>query len=419
MLSFSYTSDFVPVFPEARAGRRLTARAQVGVARWWRHRTPGHPVMICVHGYAGGHFWLESLAFDVRRFYRAGVDVVLYVLPYHGTRAPGGPRRSGEPFFDIDLVRTNEAFAQAIYELRALLRHVRAAGAGPVGAFGMSLGGYTTALLASVEPELAFAVPMIPLTALPEMMWAEGEATRGSHAPVEHGWSLAALQDSSRCTRRSPAPARAARAPSHHRARSAIASARRARRRALAALGTSRASTGIRADTSRSSARHRAARGARAPARRRDLPPAERRTSRTRVDDARKRRCQLRTVPSAFRYASRPTSARKRNTWWPGVRKSRCVERELRHLAGALHHVVRARIERLVALERLADDVHHPTSGAGSAPAATKPSATPAAPIRGRRARAGRARAPGRPRGSPARRPGRCRSRGCRGGDDA
>jgi len=43
------------------------------------------------------------------------------------------------------------------------MRHLRAAGTGPVGAFGMSLGGYTVALLASVEPQLAFAVPMIPI----------------------------------------------------------------------------------------------------------------------------------------------------------------------------------------------------------------------------------------------------------------
>ena len=151
--------------------------------------------MLCVHGYAGGHLWLETLAFDARRFYRAGVDVVLYVLPYHGRRMPPGAHRSGGPFFDVDLVRTNEAFAQTIYELRALLRWLRASGTGPVGAFGMSLGGYTTALLASVEPELAFAVPMIPLTSLPDMMWSEGAGDPRLARAVEHGWSLATLHD--------------------------------------------------------------------------------------------------------------------------------------------------------------------------------------------------------------------------------
>ncbi len=193
LLDLAYATDFAPVFPEAN--RAETAADHAGAARWWRHRRPGHPAMLCIHGFAGGNFLLERLAFEARRFYRSGVDVLLYVLPYHGTRTPSGALHSGAPFFGIDLVRTNEAFAQAVYELRALLRYLRAAGTGPVGAFGMSLGGYTTALLASVEPELAFAVPMIPLVSLPEMMWAEGAGDPRLARAVEHGWSLPALRD--------------------------------------------------------------------------------------------------------------------------------------------------------------------------------------------------------------------------------
>jgi hypothetical protein len=195
LLDVRFTTGFAPVCPEARAGAVPTVDPTAAVARWWRHREPGHPAMVCIHGYAGGHLWLETLAFDARRFYRAGVDVVLYVLPYHGRRTPRGAKRSGEPFFDVDLVRTNEAFAQAIYELRALLRWLRSEGTGPVGAFGMSLGGYTTALLASVEPELAFAVPMIPLTSLADMMWSQGDGDPRLARAIEHGWSLPALRD--------------------------------------------------------------------------------------------------------------------------------------------------------------------------------------------------------------------------------
>jgi hypothetical protein len=192
LLELRYRTDFVPVFPPARDEAPVDTR---GIVRWFRHLRPGHPAMLCVHGYAGGHLWLERLAFDADRFYRAGVDVVLYVLPAHGPRAPGGARRSGAAFFDLDLVRTNEAFAQTIYELRALLHHLRGAGTGPVGAFGMSLGGYTTALLAAVEPALAFAVPMIPLASLADMMWTQGAGDPRLARAVEHGWSLPALRD--------------------------------------------------------------------------------------------------------------------------------------------------------------------------------------------------------------------------------
>jgi hypothetical protein len=184
VLKLTYETDFRPVFPEAGLPPPLP-----GTARWWRHDAPGHPVVLCVHGYAGGHPLLETLAFDAPRFYRAGMDVVLYVLPYHGTRMVPDARRSGDGFFGGDLVRTNEAFAQAIYELRALMRHVVAAGAGPVGAFGMSLGGYVTSLLATVEPDLAFAAPMIPLVSLADMIWAVGAGDPLLRRAAAHGWS--------------------------------------------------------------------------------------------------------------------------------------------------------------------------------------------------------------------------------------
>src|SRR5207249_3539793 len=99
LLEVTYETDFVPVFPEERSNPHLN---RAGVARWWRHRGPGHPAMLCIHGYGGGHLWLERLAFDAGRFYRAGLDVILYVLPYHGLRSPHGVRQSGAPFFDID-----------------------------------------------------------------------------------------------------------------------------------------------------------------------------------------------------------------------------------------------------------------------------------------------------------------------------
>ena len=190
VLRLAYDTDFRPAFPDADL-----PPVRRGVARWWRHDAPDRPVLLCIHGYAGGHPLVETLAFDVPRFYRAGMDVVLYVLPYHGARAIPGARRSGDGFFGGDLVRTNEAFAQAVYELRALVRLLAAAGRGPVGAFGMSLGGYVTALLASVEPALAFAAPMIPLVSLADMMWAVGEGDPLLRRAAEHGWSRDALAE--------------------------------------------------------------------------------------------------------------------------------------------------------------------------------------------------------------------------------
>ncbi len=55
---------------------------------------------------------------------RHGYDVAAFVLPYHGARAPGP---SGALFPSPNPLRTNEAFGQAIFDLRALALGFRAA----------------------------------------------------------------------------------------------------------------------------------------------------------------------------------------------------------------------------------------------------------------------------------------------------
>jgi hypothetical protein len=72
-------------------------------------------------------------------------------------------------------VRTNEGFGQAIFDLRALAAWLRGRGSSCVGVMGMSLGGYTTALWASIDAELAFAVAMIPAVSIAALMWRWGE----------------------------------------------------------------------------------------------------------------------------------------------------------------------------------------------------------------------------------------------------
>ena len=163
-----FGSSFLPVYAGARPDFARFPENQTVHARWWRHDRRGWPTVLCLHGFASGHPLVDALAFQARRLYRAGLDVLLYTLPFHGSRRPRGARKSGEGFFGPNMARTNEAFAQAIFDARALMRWVARSGSGPVGAFGMSLGAYVTALLATLEPRLAFAVAMIPVASLTE-----------------------------------------------------------------------------------------------------------------------------------------------------------------------------------------------------------------------------------------------------------
>jgi dienelactone hydrolase len=133
-------------------------------ARLFLHRRPASTAVVLVHGYLGGSYAVEEHLWAAQRLHDRGLDVALAALPFHGVRALR--RGSSPPFPASDPRITNEGVRQAIHDLRGLLRYLHARGTRAVGAMGMSLGGYTTALLATLEPELAFAVPMVPLADL-------------------------------------------------------------------------------------------------------------------------------------------------------------------------------------------------------------------------------------------------------------
>jgi dienelactone hydrolase len=164
-----------------------TVESHQGAARLFLHREPPRAAAMLIHGYLGGRYLVEEQVWPVRALYQRGVDVALFTLPFHGVRKAAGAR--GAPGFpSADPRVTNEGVRQAIFDLRGLMRFFHARGTPRVGAMGMSLGGYTTALLATLEPALAFAVPVVPLADLTE--FARGhvpdpaplETVRASHA---------------------------------------------------------------------------------------------------------------------------------------------------------------------------------------------------------------------------------------------
>jgi pimeloyl-ACP methyl ester carboxylesterase len=153
-------------------------------ARLFRGGAGPRPVVLCLHGWAGGPYWIEERAFVVPYLVRLGVDVALLQLPFHGLRAPRELRRTSAQFFRVNVVRVNEAIGQAVHDARALIAHLRAQGATSIGVIGMSLGAYVTALLAALHDELAFAVAMIPMVDMAALQWhhSDGEPRRRAEA---------------------------------------------------------------------------------------------------------------------------------------------------------------------------------------------------------------------------------------------
>ena len=176
----AYPSEYQPFLPAARdlhlrATENLTAHA-----RWWTSGA-GRPTIVLLHGWGGGNHWMTARAFVVPYWLRHGYDVAAFVLPFHGDRAPGSSLgKSGALFPSPNPMRTNEGFGQAIHDLRARAMVLRSRGASSVGAMGMSLGGYTTSLWASVAGQgdpggIDFAVAMIPAVSMSRLFWRHGE----------------------------------------------------------------------------------------------------------------------------------------------------------------------------------------------------------------------------------------------------
>jgi pimeloyl-ACP methyl ester carboxylesterase len=144
-----------------------------------RTRGDGRPAVIFVHGYLAGDFDFNERVWPLARFDALGFDTALFTLPFHGRRAVPHLRRS-PPFPGRDPAMTIEGFRQAVGDLRELIAWLRARGASSVGLVGMSLGGYTAALTATVEPDLAFLVPVIPLACLADFAREQGSLPRGA-----------------------------------------------------------------------------------------------------------------------------------------------------------------------------------------------------------------------------------------------
>ncbi len=181
----SAASPFLPEIEERYLSRieNRTARA-----RLYLQRPPDvvstRPAVIALHGYMGGQWLLEENVWPIEWLVRRGLDVVLPVLPFHGARA--GLRRGPPGFPSSDPRITNEGFRQAVTDVRTLVRWLRARGAPHIGVAGMSLGGYTAALTATVTDEISFVMPMIPLASIADFARDQGQLGGGAQADEQH-----------------------------------------------------------------------------------------------------------------------------------------------------------------------------------------------------------------------------------------
>jgi pimeloyl-ACP methyl ester carboxylesterase len=187
----SFDSEFEPDYALPGRDRWLSYRENQTSHAWvLRHKQPG-PWLICVHGAGMGNPKQDFQAFRARQLHeQSGLNVAMYVLPVHGPRAPGG--FSGAKFFGNSPLDFLHAESQAIWDLRRLIGFIQRQEATQIGVIGISLGGYTSALLAGLEDRLSCVIASVPPS---DMIHTTREYLAGS---VERRLSAAAGVDNNR-----------------------------------------------------------------------------------------------------------------------------------------------------------------------------------------------------------------------------
>ena len=160
-----FDSSFEAVNPALREQCRGFERNNVVHAQHWRHDDGPHPTLCVIHGFMGSPYLFNGLFFSLPWFFRSGYDVLLYTMPFHGSRAEKGSPFSGYGFFANGFSGFAEAMAQAVHDFRSIIDYLEYTGVDRIALTGMSLGGYTSALIAAVDDRIQAVIPNVPVVA--------------------------------------------------------------------------------------------------------------------------------------------------------------------------------------------------------------------------------------------------------------
>jgi pimeloyl-ACP methyl ester carboxylesterase len=158
-----FNSSFEAVNPALRDRCGSYERNNVVHAQHWRHDDGPHPTLCVIHGFMGSAYMFNGLFFSLPWFYRSGYDILLYTMPFHGRRAEKYSPYSGYGLFANGIAGFAEAMAQAVFDFRSLLDYLEYTGVDRIALTGMSLGGYTSALIACADDRIQAVIPNVPV----------------------------------------------------------------------------------------------------------------------------------------------------------------------------------------------------------------------------------------------------------------
>lgn len=164
----SFESDYAPVIDLPGTSRWLSiANNQVAHSYVLRHREP-RPWLVNLHGFGMGNP-ADLLALRARHYHRdLGMNVIQPVFPVHGPRSAG---LDGEQALTLDYLNNLHSVSQAVWDTRRIMAWARAeAGATSFAMHGVSMGGFTAALLAGLVEDLDCVIAGVPTVDLAWVM---------------------------------------------------------------------------------------------------------------------------------------------------------------------------------------------------------------------------------------------------------
>lgn len=128
----------------------------------WTHDDKPRDTVLCLHGFMLGEPRQAARMFKVNRLFKQGLDVALFITPFHWKRAPAQKARRGIFLQPDNVPMTCECFGQAMHDLQSVILILDDLGVKRIGLIGASLGGYNAALFTCLSDRPAFTAMMVP-----------------------------------------------------------------------------------------------------------------------------------------------------------------------------------------------------------------------------------------------------------------
>lgn len=186
--NLDFESPYQARNPELHTFWRRFTHNQVARAQHWRHDDGPHPTLCVIHGFFGSPYLLNGIFFALPWFFRNGYDILLYTLPFHGRRAEKYSPFSGSGYFSNGLTGFAESMCQAVHDFRIFVNYLQSTGVERIGLTGLSLGGYTTGLISTVEPRIDVTIPNVPVVDVKSLLhsWIPAEPILSFAARLGH-----------------------------------------------------------------------------------------------------------------------------------------------------------------------------------------------------------------------------------------